>query len=648
LVNNILFSTFIKKNLNDYIMLKKQIFFILIISFAFSVKAQLYVSPTSYLFVKNHYVFVKQNVNIKGAGNIYLRNTSQLLQGGTGVGANAGDGNLSIFQEGKANNFQYNYWCSPVGAPLLPAGNNPFGISRLYRPTGLLTSSPATILPISNYNGTSNPLAIAPNWIWKFLDSSTYAGWIFVGSASTINAGEGFSMKGVSGTDSTIADTSEGVANNINGQRYDFRGKPNDGLISVTVSSGNFTLVGNPYPSAIDLNMYLRANTPGPDSLWGTADDVGLNNTSIDGTAYFWEQVNTNSHYLNQYEGGYATYTPGSGYTPADFWSFNGDGTYNVNLVPSGTANLHSRFAPVGQGFMVKGDGAGTVSMKNSYRVFRRETETDATPFARISNVNSSNENNIYYDKIPNVAGTDYTLQKVNSYAPQISLVAFVNNGGYLFNKLGFSNGYSDGFDKGADTPSVNDTNPISFYQILEETDKEFRTSLTYFDIEKGYPIGFRCDSPTNFQVRVSEYLYGFDLSDEVFIHDKITDIYYDIKNGVFEMVLPSGDHKTQFEIKFKNTSGTLTTPDDSSNTFAIFQNNEHELLTILNNFKKDIKSVSLYDISGKLILNKENLGNNISYQFATGTMSDGVYIVKVSTNDNLILSKKLSIHKKQ
>ena len=609
--------------------------------------SQMYVSPNSYVFVNDQFMYVKQDVNLQNDGNLFLRNTSQLLQGGTGAGANAGAGDLSVFQEGTVNNFQYNYWCSPVGNASALVGNEAFGITMLNRPTGLTASTAATILPTSNYNGTSNPLAIAPYWIWKFITSSTYAQWVSVGSASTINAGEGFTMKGVSGADATIADATEGVANNAGGQRYDFRGKPNDGTISVPVSNGNFTLVGNPYPSAVDLNMYLRANAPGPDLLWGTADDVGLNNTSIDGTAYFWEQVAVNSHYLNQYEGGYGTYTPGSGYTPADFWNYNGDGTYNVNLVPAGTANLHLRFTPIGQGFMVRGDGAGTATMRNSYRVFRRETDVDATPLARSTTESSSIDSDLFYDEIPNVAGTDYTTQRVNYYAPQIALVAFINDGGYLFNRLGFANGYSDGFEKGADTPGVNAANPISFYQVLEGTTNEFRTSLTSFDIDKGYPIGFRCDSQTRFQVRVSEYLYGFDLSDEVFIHDKLTDIYYDIKNGVFDMTLPAGDNKTRFEITFKNTGGTLTTPDEANNMFAVVQNNEQGMLTILNTYKKDIKSITLYDITGKLILNKENLGNNDSYQFATGALSDGVYVVKATTADNIIVSKKVSIYKK-
>ena len=80
---------------------------------------------------------------------------------------------------------------------------------------------------------------------------------------------------------------------------------------------------------------------------------------------------------------------------------------------------------------------------------------------------------------------------------------------------------------------------------------------------------------------------------------------------------------------------------------FAVVQNNEQGMLTILNTYKKDIKSITLYDITGKLILNKENLGNNDSYQFATGALSDGVYVVKATTADNINVSKKVSIYKK-
>ena len=143
----------------------------------FTALSQMYVSPNSYVFVNNQFVFVKQDLNLQNNSNFYLRNSSQLLQGTSSNGANTGAGKLSIFQEGTVNNFQYNYWCSPVGNASATVGNEPFGITMLHRPTALTTSTAATILPTSNYNGTSSPLAIAPYWIWRFITSTAYAQW---------------------------------------------------------------------------------------------------------------------------------------------------------------------------------------------------------------------------------------------------------------------------------------------------------------------------------------------------------------------------------------------------------------------------------------------------------------------------------------
>lgn len=610
-------------------MIRKILLFVPLLSFIFTAKAQMYVSPSSYVFVNNQYVYVTQDINIQNTGNFYLRNTSQLLQGGTGAGANAGAGDLSVFQEGTVNNFQYNYWCSPVGAPLAAAGNNPFGITRLYRPTGLTASTAATILPTSNYNGTSSPLAIAPYWIWKFVTSSTYAQWAFVGSASTINAGEGFSMKGVSGTDATIADATEGVANNSGGQRYDFRGKPNDGTIPVAVSAGNFTLVGNPYPSAIDLNAYLLNPA---------------NAAVINGQAYFWEQVVVNSHMLNQYQGGYGVYNPSTSiYTPAAFYTYDGAGNQGVPIGP-GTF-FQRRFSPVGQGFMVMGTASGNVTMRNSFRVFVREGAT--SEFARTSNVVSTdvyNTNSEYFPEIPNVAGTDYTTIKKGT-APYIRIHAMYNEGGVRPTTIAFLETATDGFDYGADGRSPS-SEAAEFYYILSDMPHEYVATAVQFDINKKIPVGFRCNAQTSFRIQVKDVV-DFDPNQKVFIHDKLTNIYYDIKNGVFDMTLPAGDNKTRFEITFKNTDETLTTHDEANNMFAVVQNNEQGLLTILNTYKKDIKSISLYDITGKLILNKQNLGTNDSYQFSTGTLSDGVYVVKATTADNVNVSKKVSIYKK-
>lgn len=606
-------------------MKKLLLFLALTAGFSTLCHSQMYVSPSSYVFVNDQYVYVTQDVNLDNTGNFYLRNKSQLLQGTAGAGVNRGLGNLSIFQEGTVNNFQYNYWCSPVGVPAAAVGNANFGITRLNRPTTLTASTAATLT--AGYDGVSSPLSISTRWIYTFSTSSTYAQWTAIAGASTIAPGLGFTMKGTSGTDATVAypvsgSFGDGVQNNTgSAQRYDFRGLPNDGTISNNVSLGNFTLVGNPYPSAIDLNAFLL--------------DAG-NAAVIDGAAYFWEQVVVNSHYIAAYQGGYGTYTPGGGYSQASFWSYNGAGSQTV---PGGVGTAFARrFSPVGQGFMVKGTAVGLVSMKNSFRTFVKEGGT--SEFARAGSGESE-----YYDDIPNVAGIDYTQVK-KGYAPQLRINAMFNDGGVRPTILGFDDNTTDGFDYGFDgkSPSME---TAEFYYILKEQPHEYVINITKFDIDKRIPVGLRCTEQTNFKIQVVDVVYGFDASQKVYMHDKETGIYYDIKDGMFNMTLPAGDNKTRFEITFKNYTDILNNNTNEVESFQVFQNNDNSMLTVFNTLNKDVTSLSLYDVTGKIVVSKLNLGKSNQYEISTSGLSDGIYIVKLSTRDNLSIDKKVSIYRK-
>ena len=347
-----------------------------IVSFSIQSYAQLSVSSGSYIYVNDQYVTVTQEVNLASNANIYLRNESQLLQKSVASSANTGLGSLSAFQEGTSNNFGYNYWCSPVGEPSASVGNSNFGITLLKRPTGLISFGGETITTGQNGSTTNTALNISSRWIYTLTTANQYSSWNPKGSATTIGAGQGFTMKGVSGTDNT---TVLSVQNNPgNNQRYDFRGKPNDGTIFIPVGNSvaggtgytESTLTGNPYPSAINLNWFLLENSGYiVDYVTGT---YTLSNTPIiNGTAYFWEhQKPATSHVLTSYVGGYGTYVPNNPsanspgtYTSATWDTFNSDGSPNTTGGSSGL-NYKRMFSPVGQGFVIKGAVAsGTVEM---------------------------------------------------------------------------------------------------------------------------------------------------------------------------------------------------------------------------------------------------------------------------------------------
>lgn len=594
-------------------------------------QAQMYVSPNTYMYVNDQYVYVTGNVELNAAtSNVYLRNQSQLLQGTAAVGgANTGLGALSVFQEGTVNNFQYNYWCSPVGASLAAVGNSSFGITQLGIPTTGIATTAATILPLSNKDGVSGlaALSIAPYWIWKYTTATTYSQWSQVASASTLGAGQGFTMKGTSGSDATVPHSGAGTNNAASAQRYDFRGKPNDGTINVSVLAATQTLAGNPYPSAIDMQLFLNDPT---------------NTALCDGTALYWEHDKTvNSHLIGSYRGGYGVYNGASNvYTPATFYTYTATGTQGP-LFSTPLNNYERKFAPVGQGFMIRGTAAGNVQIKNTHRVYRKEGIPTNSQFEK--NVNGRNLDYGFYEEIPNVAGIDYT-QISKGPTPHIKINVSLNDQAVRQVVLAFMPNAVEGLDRADSKSSDVDANlPYDMYLYLGNT--EYVHSANKFDINNKYPVGFKNNTDANFRIQVANFV-NFDGAENVYLHDKTTDLYHDIKNAQYELSLPTGVNNNGFEITFVNN--TLSTNDNIASDFDVFQNNGSGFLTIKNPKSIDLKACTLYDVSGKTVFSKSDLGSNLSYEYSTVGISEGVYIVKLITGANQEITKKVSIFNKK
>ncbi|MBC7523894.1 MAG: T9SS type A sorting domain-containing protein [Flavobacterium sp.] len=586
--------------------------------------SQVFVKDNTFIYAKNVVLFDKGNLELSGANsNLYLRNEAQFIQGTLTTSTNKGIGKLSVFQEGSVNSYSYNYWCSPIGNASASIGNEPFGITMLNQPTTVTASSPANTTHNFTYNGVANPLQIEPYWIWKFQTSLTYAQWSQVSAASTLADGQGFTMKGTNGTDAT--NPGESVANNTGSkQRYDFRGKPNDGDITINVSNGNLTLTGNPYPSAIDLSLFLT------------------NSLNCTGVAYFWEQDKTvNSHNLVDYRGGYGTYSPvsrgGTGiYVPAKFYNYTISGT-QLSLISSPNNSYARFFSPIGQGFMIEGNASGSaVTMKNLYRVYQKEN--GLTSVFEKNNSSNSSVTNQYLPEILSVSGFDYTTVSTTE-VPQIKFNTLMNNLAVKQIVVGFDPSATDGVDHAKDAKNPTDSAPLDMYFVLDS--KEYIISVIDFDENKRLPIGFKANAEVPFKITVAGII-NFSQAENVYLFDKVTGIYHDIKNNEFEFSVPAGVTNDRYEITFKDSA--LTTFTNSISSISIVQNNTNQLLKISNPNLAEIKTVNLYDISGKLIFSKTKLDTKANYEFSTSSLSDGIYIVKLISNDNQNIGEKISI----
>jgi len=568
--------------------------------------SQLSVRNSAYVFVNDEIVFIEDDINLNEANSrIYLRDEAQIIQG-SGTKGNSGLGELSVYQEANIGEHEYNYWCSPIGSKTNNSINNPFGISFLNDAKGLINSTPATFASTSSYNGTSSPLNIEPYWVWKFIASDNYADWVHVQGNTNVNPGEGFTMKGTIGSGDA--------------QRYDFRGKPNNGTISVSVLNNQFTLTGNPYPSALDARAYI----------WDTN-----NRTTITGTLHYWEQdPSTNSHYLNEYNGGYATYTINASGTVETFISavfntYNGDGSINISNTGARSKTAR-RYIPIGQGFMVEGIANGVVIAKNAHRSYTKETAADSEFFKSSNKKNKTTETNNRFSVVPedykrfrlNVDFNNvYTRQLVETFHPTASL----------------------DFDYGLES-KISEGNILTSDAYLSNNNNRYLAEALPFDETLKIPLTINLVTDMRLKVRIAD-IQNFNENQPIYIHDLETDIFINLKNQDFEINLESGLYSDRFEITFNNA--VLSNSEETILSLKVFQNNRISQLKLLNKNSLEIESFSLFDVSGKQVMNGRISSSKRKYTFSTKSLSAGIYIVKIELLDRTVFSKKIVVSNK-
>ena len=563
-------------------------------------------------------LYVTNSVNLAGSNSfIYLRNDAQLLQGNLSTG-NSGVGRLSVNQTSTVNTYTYNYWSSPVGfvsnadntSPLNNSVNNYFRANAgiYYETTAPITSSIAGYT--SGYDGSASPLVISEYWLYTYDPGIMYAEWDQIFSIGNVLPGYGFTMKG----------------NASSNQKYDFRGKPNNGLITADLLPGEQTLVGNPYPSALDALAFIHDPQ---------------NSIGITGDLYYWEQApGATSHVLRNYIGGYATYTISAlgveSFVNAVYQTYNNDGTVN-NPSAGGGTKVARRYIPIGQGFMVEGKAAATtVFFKNSHRVYYKQSGVDSYFFRNSSDDSSDNDELLYETQYNdygyNIVPEDFKRFRIN--------VDFENVGIYTRQLLmNFHHTATDGFDYGLEAKSPEGPNSDANWVLNNEP---YNIQAFTFEENLRIPLVVKLDKQQPVRFRIFD-IQNFDDSQPIYLHDIEADLYVNLRAQNYDINLPTGNYTNRFEITFIENNA-LSTPDVTIADFKIFQDNPQGQLTILNPKGIDIKAVQMFDTAGKQIFNKRNLTLESEYHFTTKKLSDGVYVATITLNDSKTMSKKVII----
>jgi hypothetical protein len=593
--------------------MKYSLFAFLVLCFSLSF-AQLSVQNNAFVFVSDQYIFVTDDVNIDDVDSkIYLRNEGQLLQG-DGITGNSGIGELSVYQEGNANQWTYNYWCSPVGNNSVTTGNENARVNLIDDALGLTSSADA--LFISGYDGVASPLQIAQRWLWTYQTSDQYLDWFFVGSTGDISPGLGFTMKG-NGT------------GQLESQIYDFRGKPNNGTITNDVATGLNTLVGNPYPSAMDSR----------DFIWD--ED---NQASITGHLLFWEQNSTvGSHVLQDYQGGYYSFTineAGTVITDSDaqFLTYDEQNNSFPLPIPTNGNRFSRRYIPIGQGFMVEGiagtpEEPATVYTKNSFRDFQKKSDNQSVFFKDSDGTNNEIIGIQYQENGLSIVPDDFKRFRIN--------VDFTVDESQYTRQLvlNFHESATAGFDYGLELVRSESTSSDAYFTFDEKTysaqayplQEELSIPLVV-DIEQQQPLRFRIFDIQNFEE-----------AQGIFIHDKENDIYVNLRNQFYELNIEPGHYTDRFEIVF-TSDVALDVNEFDSNTLTINQINGLHKLLVLNPKNLDISAIEVYSVTGNRLLNGIYDSTLNRYELSTTNLSDGVYVVNIKYNTSAVKSQKIIV----
>ncbi|HCE56073.1 MAG TPA: hypothetical protein DER05_14215, partial [Lutibacter sp.] len=523
-------------------------------------------------------------------------------------------------QQGQKNSFNYNYWSSPVSQQGGLTNNAPYAIKDILR-DGTTSASP---IPITFGDGAyfadfanSGAIKISNRWIWAYnsptpadnTDWQNYYQWKYIGSTVPIKAGEGFTMKGTGGA--AAVDVF---------QNYVFVGKPHSGDISLSLSTDQTYLIGNPYPSALDADEFIL------DNISVANGGRNTNGNIFNGALYFWDHFGlTNTHLLAQYTGGYATYN-----LTGQVWA--------IANVPLGINNnshgdkVPARYVPVGQGFFVDGtldpavtgtvtvDG-GTLVFKNSQRVFEREA-TGSSVFlkgvkAKITTAVNSAED---VDSRPKVR-----LQFNSPLGYQRGLLA------------GVDERTTNNFDIGFDAPLNEDNKEDMFWQLGKG--KLVIQGVNNFNEDQELPLGLKISKAGLAIIKIEEVNY-IDENVTLHIKDKFTGKTHNISYKPFEIELEPGTYLDRFSLIFRMftlmdddvASGVLLVePLIEDHNYHVFMNNTLAELQIKNNGTDEIKSISLYNNLGQtmVIWNKDLNRRIISLPVKLAT---GVYVVQINT----------------
>ena len=365
-------------------------------------------------------------------------------------------------------------------------------------------------------------------------------------STTAMTVGKGYIIRGPESFSGAVKGYHEAV----------FVGVPNNGLVSIPVGATDTSnLIGNPYPSAIDANLFINAN-----------------NGILEGTIYFW----THNTAINN-----------NIYTSDDYAVYNSLGGVGTSAsLSSGVNNTKpdGKIASAQAFFVTAINGGGIVKFNNSMRIIGQNSS-----FFKLNTTKKAKTNDIERHRI--------WLDLYNS------------EGAFKQILLGYATGATDDFDNSFDGESFNGNEYLDFYSIIQDKNLAIQGRALPFEETDEVKLGFTTTIAGAFTIKI-------DQADEllarqnVFVEDKFNNNIVNLKNENLTFNTAVGIFNDRFVLRFTDKTLALNELEKDKESVLVFNDNKQ---LQVNSTKEFIDEISIYDLAGRKIYQRNNI-NDIDF----------------------------------